>query len=136
MGDLIGADLNGAILSWANLKGANLSGADLTKANMKNANLDGINLQGANLHGANLSGTNLREASITERQHNSQQENFSSIFGGTSIIFEFRDGVYEFMAFNHTKFCQTIMPDGTVNNRDCPRNPPPPAPSETPPAPN
>jgi hypothetical protein len=34
------------------------------------------------------------------------------------------------------KFCQTTMPDGTLNNRDCPPEPAPPSPSETPPAPN
>jgi hypothetical protein len=31
------------------------------------------------------------------------------------------------------KFCETTMPDGTVNNRDCPPEPTPPSPSETPP---
>jgi hypothetical protein len=33
-------------------------------------------------------------------------------------------------------FCQTTMPDGTVNNRDCPPEPTPPIPSETTPAPD
>jgi hypothetical protein len=34
------------------------------------------------------------------------------------------------------KFCKTIMPDGTVNNRDCPPEPAPPDPSETTPVPD
>jgi hypothetical protein len=34
------------------------------------------------------------------------------------------------------KFCQTTMPDGTLNNRDCPPEPGSPPPSEMPPAPN
>jgi hypothetical protein len=31
---------------------------------------------------------------------------------------------------------KTTMPDGTLNNRDCPPEPAPSTPSETPPAPN
>jgi uncharacterized protein YjbI with pentapeptide repeats len=34
------------------------------------------------------------------------------------------------------KFCQTTMPDGTLNNRDCPPELGSPPPSEMPPAPN
>ena len=34
------------------------------------------------------------------------------------------------------KFCQTTMPDGTINDRDCPPEQTPPNLSETPPAPN
>ena len=87
--DLSEVDLHGANIESANLDGANLFLADLTDANLKAASLKGANLQFAKLQGADFSGADLSGANI--------------------------DGAH----LRGTIFCQTIMPDGTVNDEDC-----------------
>jgi hypothetical protein len=88
------AMLNGASLKNANLAGAQLQGADLGTANLVNANLIGANLSEANLVAADLTGANLHGASL-----------FKADLKETTIV--------------QTSFCQTLMPDGTTNNKNC-----------------
>lgn len=92
---LKGAQMNGAQLSQANLSGADLSEAEMTQANLLDADLSNANLQGAimlavKLGEANLKGANLKDANLR--------------------------GVNRSMAL----FCNTVMPDGAIENRDCP----------------
>ncbi len=87
--DLSNTALPGANLSAAFLPWANLRGADLRGATLRWANLSKASLTGADLRGANLHGVNLYKADLGE-----------AILSGT-------------------KFCNTIMPDGTINNDDC-----------------
>ena len=88
--NLSGADLSDAGLCRANLFGANLSGANLTGADLRGANLIKTNLSGADLSGANLSQVNLTHANLS----------------GTVL----KDVFY----------CNTLMPDGTIENAECP----------------
>jgi hypothetical protein len=88
---LMGADLSKAILTGAHLSKANLGGADLRDAILIGADLRGAKLFGADLRGAKLFGTDLRETYLTNLE-----------------------------AVENIKLCETIMPDGTVNDRDCP----------------
>ena len=99
------AVLAGADLSRANLTQADLSGADLSLANLSRANLNEVNLRGANLSWTNLTQAYLRNANLTDAN------------------------------LENAKFCETTMPTGTLNNRECQPEPAPPPPSETSPAP-
>jgi uncharacterized protein YjbI with pentapeptide repeats len=104
-------DLSSAVLSGANLTGANLTGADLSRADLTGASLTGADLSRADLSRARLVGADLSRADLTGA--NLTGANLSEV------------------DLSGVKFCNTTMPDGTINNRDCPPNP-----SETPPVPN
>lgn len=82
--NLAGAKLRGANLTGANLADANLSHAYLICANLTRANLSGANLTWAILVGANLENTNLR--------------------GST----------FRYVQQNMAVYCNTIMPDGSI----------------------
>jgi uncharacterized protein YjbI with pentapeptide repeats len=86
---LSNAKLQRAILVRANLSGADLNNADLSGAFLVRANLRGANLRGANLRNANLNEANLSSANLDDTD-------LSQAF-----------------------LCNTIMPNGAVNNRDC-----------------
>jgi uncharacterized protein YjbI with pentapeptide repeats len=88
------ADLSRADLNQAILVRANLSGADLNNANLQGAFLVRANLRGANLRDANLRNANLNEANLS-----------SANLDGADL--------------SQTFLCETIMPDGAVENRDC-----------------
>ena len=90
------AILQGSDLKYADLKYANLSNAKLNGANLSRANLSGANLRDADLNEADLSRANLRDANLTNKSKNlSKKQKEQAIL------------------------CNTIMPDGTVSNRDC-----------------
>lgn len=107
--DLQGADLKRAFLRFVDLqnailKGANLSQAQLYKADLKNADLTSANLKEAHLaeadlRGAQLTGANLREA-------------------------DFKGAVLSGADLKNAYFCNTIMPDGSINNDACPESAP------------
>lgn len=87
-------DLSEAILVNANLENAMLWLTELQGANLTGANLEGARLWGANLNSANLSYANLTGADFSR----------ANLTNTTTI-----DAV----------FCNTIMPTGYRNNRDC-----------------
>jgi hypothetical protein len=68
---------------------------DCTRCNISRANLRGANLRGANLTAANLSGACLIDANLT-----------GAIIGNTTNLY-------------NAIFCNTTMPDGSVNNSGC-----------------
>jgi Pentapeptide repeats (8 copies) len=124
-------DLSGANLSVGDLIGGKLSGAslvetDLSEADLSQADLSGAYLCGAKLNGAHFNRTDLREANLLwanlSEANLSEANLFRANLRGADL--------------ENAKFCKTTMPDGTVNNRDCPPEPTPPSPSETPPAPD
>ena len=84
------ANLRGADFAGANLTLVRLEGADLREANLRDATIQAAFLYQADLRGADLSGADLGRADLDEAQ---------------------LDGAI---------FCDTIMPDGTRNNADCP----------------
>ena len=89
-----GADLYGADLSGANLTFALLTDANLTDANLAGANLNVADLTGANMTGANLTDANLTDAFLTN----------------ANLTNAILTGAY---------FCNTTMPDGSIDNSDC-----------------
>jgi len=71
------------------LKNANFSFADLRQINLSEVDLRHANLYGADLRGANLSGANLTGADLSEAKV------------GQMLL------------------CRTIMPNGSIHDRDC-----------------
>jgi len=118
--DLSGINLSGANLTRANLTCVNLSGANLSSANLECAELSCTVLTGANLRKAildcaqltcDLIDVDLREASI-----------WSTVLIGTNLTranlkgARFQVGTEE----SGITFCDTIMPDGTINSKKWP----------------
>lgn len=118
---LSGADLSGVNLTRGFLSGAFLSGADLSGAFLNEADLSGADLSGAFLSGADLVEANLRGAFLSGADLRGAFLNEADLSGAL---------------LENAKFCRTTMPDGTVNNRDCPPEPIPPTSGETPPTPD
>jgi uncharacterized protein YjbI with pentapeptide repeats len=119
---LMEADLRGAILMEADLREADLSEADLRGAFLSSADLRGADLSGANLSGADLREADLSEADLSEADLSEADLTRANLREATDANLEY------------AKRCQTIMPDSTVNSRDCPPEEAPVSPSETPPA--
>ena len=119
--NLKGADLRDANLVDSNLTGANLTGANLTGANLTGANLQpvrsfmagfasatstSVSLRGANLSNARLDGAYLRGIDLTNA--NLSGASLQEMYG------------YDRRSVRRSNFyCNTTMPDGTVNNTDC-----------------
>lgn len=99
------ANLYRANLQWANLQGANLQKVSLQEATLRDADLQAINLQEAFLADANLQGANLYKANL--RDANLYRTNLRNVEGLTDE------------QLSHAKLCMTILPDGTISNRDC-----------------
>ncbi len=117
--NLEAANLKGANLKGANLKGANLAEADLSYADLTDAELQGANLSGnidrsklsdAKLNGANLTGAHLRNANLTNAHLNGADLTRADLTGANLKTAEILG----------TIFCQTTMPEGTVESGDCP----------------
>jgi hypothetical protein len=85
-----------------NLGKCDLAGADLSGANLKGANLGSANLLGADLTGADLRGANLDKACLTNADLTGAKINAST-------------------NADSARYCGTIMPDGSINDRDCDR---------------
>jgi uncharacterized protein YjbI with pentapeptide repeats len=139
--DLQEANLSSAILNRANLSNANLSRVNLRGADLRNTNLTGAELEsaiydsntdlpslteqqqrrileikprallaGKNLSNQNLSTANLQDADL--QGTNLSRANLS----GANLMNARLDGAI----LEGATFCRTIMPDGTVNNQNCP----------------
>ena len=93
--DLEGANLNRASLRETELAGANLEAISLMNSNLKNANLENVNLENANLTNTDLADSNLQGATL-------------------------RGAKSEGINLRGATLCNTTMPDGTVENQDCP----------------
>ena len=91
---LFGADLTGATLVRADLTGAKLGRADLTSINLDKADLTEANLQRASLTDVKLDG---------------------AIFVGATL----KDAKVSDHWPTTVWFCNTTMPDGTLNDSDC-----------------
>ena len=110
-----GADLRGAGLGFrsfgfgagvrAKLAGANLQGADLTGADLFSADLASADLRRANLTDANLAGADLFQADLREANLTGADLSFADL---------------EEAKLDGAIFCNTVMPDATVNSESCP----------------
>ena len=89
-----GCDLSGANLSLADLAGADLENANLANADLSGARLVGAKLAGSSLIGANLISTDLSDADLSDA-------NLTRAF------------------IRATRFCDTVMPDGRIDNSGC-----------------
>ena len=92
-------DLRETYLREANLFRANLREANLFRTYLREANLTGANLREANLSNADLTGAEL---------------NFANLFRADLRKADLSDS-----DLTGTTFCNTMMPDGSVNNADC-----------------
>ena len=97
--DLEGVNLWGANLGGANLWGTNLGGANLARADLRGAILAGTYLRGAILRGADLGGAYLGGAYLV-----------GANLAGANLAGADLERV---------TFCETTMPDGTINNSNC-----------------
>ena len=104
-GDLIGADLTHARLTAANLANINLSRTELTGADLRGALLSGANLSQANLLQANLSSYPAFFPDSNIKKYQLRTNLADANLDGANL-----DGVI---------FCNTTMPDRTINNSGC-----------------
>jgi uncharacterized protein YjbI with pentapeptide repeats len=118
--ELSGINLSGANLTRANLSCVNLSGANLSSANLDSATLECTILTGADLRKAildyaelvcNLIDVDLREASIFCTRLIGTNLTRANLMGATFQVMTEEDGLI---------FCDTIMPDGTINSKNWP----------------
>jgi hypothetical protein len=120
-------DLTAAPLAEANLKAVQLPKARLLMANFARANLIDANFAEAKLGGANFAGARLWAANLTNA--NLSRANLAE---ASLYLANFAGADLNKANLTEAKFCRTIIPDGTLNNRDCPPESILPNPSETP----
>jgi uncharacterized protein YjbI with pentapeptide repeats len=123
------ANLSGATLFRANLSKARLAGADLSRAALSLAWLAGADLDEANLDGARLDGANLARADLSLAWLAGADLSGANLFRANL----FRANLAG-VDLSRARFCRTVMPDGTVNDRNCPPEPEPTQPA--PPSPD
>jgi hypothetical protein len=112
-----GLDLTGTDFRGSDFTGANLSGVDLTKTRLRDANLSKANLSNARLNfelmiNLNLTGADLTGAVWTYRDQ----------FGLKNLTGKDVTGAELGPSADDLKvaiFCNTTMPDGSVNNSGC-----------------
>lgn len=117
--DLTSADLSQADLSGADLSEADLVGVNLREADMRNAGLRKASLK-ADLTGADLSGSDLEKANLVGARLNGA--NLSGVYMSETNFYsaDLRGATFDLNpTFDKVFFCQTRMPDGAMNNRDC-----------------
>ena len=119
-----GCDLTQVNLGFKNLRGSRLKKSNFSKAYLVYADLTGANLSnttltGAFMNGVNLTNTNLENANFTNTElelanftsANLQNVNFSGAYLLHAIITE--------KQLMYARLCETVMPDASINNRDC-----------------
>jgi hypothetical protein len=91
-----GQNLSQCDFTGQDLRGRRFAGANLSGADFEAANICGANLRGTGLHNVDLKTTNLTRADLR----------------GTNLSTATTNAA--------TLFCQTIMPNGSINDEDCP----------------
>ena len=84
---------------------------------LRGANLDGVDISGADLRSATLRGASLRNTTMTNadlRWANLRHANFGTF--GSVLGFEIG---WDKADLKGAKFCNTTMPDGSINNSNC-----------------
>ncbi|QQP88164.1 pentapeptide repeat-containing protein [Skermanella sp. TT6] len=124
---LVGIGLRGANLSGANLTGANLAGSHLFGINLSGAFLYKINLSGASLIEADLSkaaldGADLSEADLVGANLREARLYMANLSGADLSEADLTGARLRDVNLETVTLCNTIMPDGTLNNRDCEKN--------------
>ena len=88
-------------LEDANLEDANLFRANLFRANLERADLEDVFFFRTILNGSNLEGANLKDADLEDANLEGANLKDANLTGAI--------------------FCRTTMPDGEINNRNCPK---------------
>lgn len=101
-------DLRGVSLSGANLSGASLERADLRGVSLRGANLSRTNLVRANLCAAKLNATNLQKSDLTVALLQRAD------LRGAKVTLSSNPGPI---------LCETILPNGKIDNAHCPIEP-------------
>lgn len=125
-----GSDLTEAQLENANLSNANLQGSNLKDSNLRNANLTNAYLRGGGGHPlrkdyindkppepANLFGADLTNADLRGADLDGVDLTHARLFGANFQGANFRDA--NIPELTSSRYCRTIMPDGTVANPNC-----------------
>ena len=108
------AECHGAILVSADLADANLRRADLT-----DADLAGADLRGADLHAADLKGADLRSADLTGADMRSAIFDDANFRYANLTEVNMRGAKGREGQLSTARLCDTTLPDGTLNVRDC-----------------
>ncbi len=127
--NLSGSDLQLVTAGFANFSSANMNsakasektmgglGADFRHANFSYANLSNAELAGdfgaANFSHANLEHAVLTEIAISDRTRGKVNFSYANLKGASINL---KDMGYTLVEL----FCHTTMPDGKINDRDCP----------------
>lgn len=119
------ADLAGVSLHAVNLmdivaNNTNFDSADINSVNFEGANLDGANFSNSQIFGASFKDTYLHETNFTNTHFSDVNFDYAnaSLANFTGATF----GIGGLAAFTNNpliRFCYTIMPDGTRNDRNC-----------------
>jgi uncharacterized protein YjbI with pentapeptide repeats len=121
--NLSDADLHNTLITLSVLSGSNFSGANLQGVSIVRSMASSVNFSNANLSGANFAGTELGKPRFVGA--NLQNATFSQ---GTIIRrADFTDANLSGATFTPVTllgaegdiYCRTVMPDGSINNRDC-----------------
>jgi len=132
--DLSQSDLRGSIFYASNFSGANLTQANLEEASLRDSDLSNANLSNAELTSAKFQGTILRKANLTGAQLSKARLDIADLraailkdtnlleitFNGADLReANLRGAILKDHWTDYTKFCNTTMPDGSINNDGC-----------------
>ncbi|MEC4984498.1 MAG: pentapeptide repeat-containing protein [Oscillatoria sp. PMC 1076.18] len=134
--DFSAASLHRADLSRSIMKGANfeksssgaleLLGGDFTNANFKDAEMDGVDMRAANFTAANFENAIIDSDGPYDPHYLGANFTDANFKGAKIFLTEFvatknsaSEGDVIERAMENIILCRTIMPDGTINNRDC-----------------
>ncbi len=109
--DVRNADFSETFLREADFKDAFLDGADLSWADLQGAFLDDAFLLGTSFLGADLTDADLSNASFIEEFYDTDQ--------GKNEAAQKENSQAAQRALLNAKLCNTMMPDSSIENRDC-----------------
>jgi uncharacterized protein YjbI with pentapeptide repeats len=104
-----GKDYDGCDFSGRDFSGLNMGGASYRHDDFAGAVLDGANMQGAKFLSANFRGVSAKNADISGAGFN-----FACLFDA-----DFTGTLFAGPVFAQAFLCRTVLPDGSVSNRDC-----------------
>jgi Pentapeptide repeats (9 copies) len=106
--------LVGIIIEGANLQNVNLESANLTSSEFRNTSF-----RDAHLKKADFTDAHLEKAYFIRAHLEGATFNKSDVKGAVFIDAHLENAIVEEKFFKEAKFCRTIMPNLTIQNRDC-----------------
>lgn len=117
--DFSGATLKNARLNRAILKDANFEKADLAYADMLGADFSNSNFAGAFMDGVDIRAANFTKTNCEGVVFDSDGPKDPQYLGANFTDANLKDAEIYDIDNKFVYFCRTVMPTGTVNNRDC-----------------